>query len=306
VYVKAWRGASRDNLDPDASNHALWSTDTKHNVRSIIIKLRWGLFYNKKLAYRYGSEYLGAPARDDICPLPGCGMQDGCGHILSGCRNAGMQAAYILRHDQAVKMIVKALSKGSKGNCLTIMDAGTTEENPDYANGKRLKPWMLPDLAEGIAIDRMRPDSVRIATLRPTDTPPLTQEDRANHVVDLIEVGYAGDTMLADKAVEKRKQHMERNPKRPQIPCLRELLEAAGWQVHMHVFALGTAGGVTRDLRKTLESLGLSAAQSKTTANALSRHSIATAHSIAIQRRCMEQVDQSHGSGPTSLRSGVH
>ena len=35
-----------------------------------------------------------------------------------------MKAQYILRHDQAVTMTLKAIKNGRKGGCYTIMDDG--------------------------------------------------------------------------------------------------------------------------------------------------------------------------------------
>ena len=65
-------------------------------------------------------------------------------HTRAGCQHPRMKAQYILRHDQAVPMILKTKKNGKKGGRYTIMDAGQAADLPEGVAGKRLPPWILP------------------------------------------------------------------------------------------------------------------------------------------------------------------
>ncbi len=56
-----------------------------------------------------------------------------------------MKALYISRHNAAVRIIHKALSKGKHGGHYTIMDAGTADHMQELSTqGNRLPAWLLP------------------------------------------------------------------------------------------------------------------------------------------------------------------
>ena len=55
-----------------------------------------------------------------------------------------MRGAYIKRHDLAVKLLHKSISKGNMGGCYTIMDAGQEQELPESVQGKRLPFTLRP------------------------------------------------------------------------------------------------------------------------------------------------------------------
>ena len=94
---------------------------------------RWGMLWNQKLAHRYGK------APHDNCPR--CGQPDSVGHLLGGCTETqGLRTA---RHDQAVKIIQRAISKSALKGQFTIMDAGAAADLPEGVAGKRLPGWLL-------------------------------------------------------------------------------------------------------------------------------------------------------------------
>ena len=60
------------------------------------------------------------PAHDANCPIYNKGI-DGASHILAGCHDKQMKAFYINRHNRAVCLIQRAVSKEAKGNNYMIM-----------------------------------------------------------------------------------------------------------------------------------------------------------------------------------------
>jgi hypothetical protein len=97
----------------------------------------WGLIWNRKSAVRFRKGGRQGVVPDDTsCPL--CGQPDSTGHILGGCSRTDMQGCYIKRHDQAVKLVCKAIAKGQYSGCFTIMDAGRAEELPTCVACRRV------------------------------------------------------------------------------------------------------------------------------------------------------------------------
>ena len=108
-------------------------------------------------------------------PCPLCGLPDGGSHTMTGCQNAHLKALYIRRHDDAVKIILKTIGKGSKGGCYTIMDAGRAIDLPEEVAGKRLPSWLMPNMDESERI-KLRPD---ILILEGLDASKVPKDDAA-------------------------------------------------------------------------------------------------------------------------------
>ena len=53
-----------------------------------------------------------------VAPCPLCHHPDGGTHTLAGCQHPRMKAQYILRHDQAVAMIMKAIKNGKRADAI--------------------------------------------------------------------------------------------------------------------------------------------------------------------------------------------
>jgi ribonuclease HI len=97
-YVEFWEQTREASLG-DISN-AMWnSPDVPFQAILNILKYRYGVLWNKKIAHRFGSPYLigldTQPAKNWACPL--CGEEDSGGHILGGCKNAEIAGVKILR-----------------------------------------------------------------------------------------------------------------------------------------------------------------------------------------------------------------
>ena len=107
--------------------------------------LRWGGTHTKKKAYWYKIPYARdpKPATNPFCPICKCGV-DGASHILAGCQDAHMKGFYINRHNRAVCIIQKAVSKAAHGNNYMVMDAGKQDELPDTVHNQRLPDSLRP------------------------------------------------------------------------------------------------------------------------------------------------------------------
>jgi hypothetical protein len=73
----------------------------------------------------------------------------------------------ISRHDQAVKLIQKAIRLSPLGGFYTIMDAGTTKTLPDDVEGKRLPSWLFPDIDATLSAAEQATEAERRTKLRP-------------------------------------------------------------------------------------------------------------------------------------------
>jgi ribonuclease HI len=146
-YVEFWE-QTRDAMLGDISN-AMWnSPEVPFPAILNMLKYRYGVLWNKKIAYRFGSPYLIGldthPAKNWACPL--CGEEDSGGHILGGCKNADIVGLKILRHDDTVIAIGRTILHGNEGAWYTLMDAGKREDNNDVAEEKRIPPFILPNI----------------------------------------------------------------------------------------------------------------------------------------------------------------
>jgi hypothetical protein len=230
LYATLWSQA-RANHKGEASAAFHKSSKISWNQRLLTMKARWGLLWNQKLAHRYGK------ASNPNCPL--CGAADSVGHLLGGCpRTAGLR---ISRHDEAVRIIHSALSKGCLQGCYTIMDAGSMADLPEGVHGKRLPPWLfLPEDAE--VGTRLRPDILLVSCPdHDGDREVPRSTTKRTHI---IEVGYSSDINMQDKEVFKAQQHAE----------LTRLLEKPGLNntVKTHTIILGRTAAIPTSLAEML------------------------------------------------------
>ena len=192
-YVEFWEKTHAAMLG-DISN-AMWSTpDIPFKAILNTLKYRYGILWNKKIAYRFGSPYLigidTCPATNWACPL--CGEEDSGGHILGGCTDIDVVGVKILRHDDAVIALGRAILHGNEGAWYTIMDAGKREDNTDIAEEARIPEFILPDFGDDIR-RKLRPDLLRVRNLDQGHAAPQTLDERKQHDIDVVEVGFCSD-----------------------------------------------------------------------------------------------------------------
>ena len=234
TYAQAWSTAAH-LLEASLSNAFLTQSKGTYRQRALAFKARWGMLYTRVLAHRYKA-----------VPTPKCPRcnhpHDSVTHLLSGeCR--ATEGLTTLRHDNAVKLILKFIKGGHLGSSFTIMDAGKAADLPlQGVAGKKVPHWLLPSVPEATR-KLMRPDILIIAArnVDPLSPPSFLHED-----IHLIEVGYGSDLSLAAKVVEKQTQHAE----------LLKALQTEGYKrVHFHVIPLGHSGSIPRSLIPTLMAL---------------------------------------------------
>ena len=193
------------------------------------IKLRYGPFWNVKLAKQFNKPYLGRIS-DVTCPL--CNNPDSGTHVLGACNHRYLKGLYIERHIEAVAIVGKAIMDGAKGGCLTalVADAGRHGRVTGLAANDRIPQQVLSNVP-GSILQRMRPDilifekedrenlSVRLVDLQDVQQRRLCK-------VHLLEVAYCMEVGYADKYREKTLQHAE----------LMGHLRAAGYaEVQLHL-----------------------------------------------------------------------
>ena len=136
TYATMWNKALPHLHKPTSSRY--WNNpNITWPQRTNILRMRWGNFWNRKLAHRYNLKYANNPhpTHDANCPICHCNI-DGASHILAGCPDPQMKGFYINRHNRAVQTIQKAISKASLGNTYTIMDACKQEDLPPDVRDK--------------------------------------------------------------------------------------------------------------------------------------------------------------------------
>ena len=221
-------------------------------------KHQFGVFWDRGKAYRRWAPYflgvLGAPAAwDGRCLL--CGGEDSGGHTLLRCEHPEIKARIIARHNNTVKMTLKALQRASAdGGIFTIMDACSEDEAGEYGvEGTRLPRWLLsPERVDDMLLRKLRPDILRIVGLPPNPTEEQIAHALAHkqdYRVQVIEVGYCSDTKWRATIKRKLEQHKE----------LLQLIRDEGWHVDetAHVTVIGARGAVYASGLEALRRLGL-------------------------------------------------
>jgi len=271
IYATTWADNTLLHL-PHSSNKFWTSSHITHKTKFCILKARWGRLWNKKLAYRWKMPYANNPnpATSPTCPI--CTThEDGAGHILAGCTHATFKGMYIKRHDAAVHLLHKAISKGALGSRRVIMDAGRLEDLPRGVLGKTLPDWLRPPSISAEIWPKLRPD---LAILPEVDSPTIA----ADKEIWILELGYCSDTNHATKAEDKHAQHTQ----------LVAGLRLAGYLVHYLVVTIGTTGTIPRTFVTSMTTLGLTNLEILPLADQLHHHSVDSFQTILQCRRFME------------------
>ena len=143
-------------------SHLFWERFSQGNKRlktntvRNALRLRYGAFWNAKLALRFRKPYLGGIS-DGMCPL--CKQPDSGTHTLGACSHPHMKGLYIERHNETVASLSKAIMEGKKGGALTTMvtDASWHGKVTSTAEFERIPQQVLSEVPEDI-LRRMRLD----------------------------------------------------------------------------------------------------------------------------------------------------
>jgi len=164
IYVKIWKDIQPYTL-PEASNAFFTSSNITFTEKKNTLKARYGVLWNKKIAYRHRIAYIEGQgiARNTHCPL--CKDADSIGHILGSCTHGEVKEVYISRHDKVMRLIMKEFQNGSLGNFYWTADVGTAVAMEEVgADSKRLPTWLVtPDTMQNCDFSpdnkqKLRPD----------------------------------------------------------------------------------------------------------------------------------------------------
>jgi len=203
----------------------------------------------------------------------------------------------ISRHDQAVKLIQKAIRLSPLGGFYTIMDAGKAKDLPDDVEGKRLPSWLFPEIgatlsaadraAEADRRTKLRPDILVVEGLQAQASRQDDDTVRAHvalnikkYKIHIFEVGYCSDINHAEKDADKASQHED----------LVQLLKATGFEVIFHPpVSLGRCGSIPTSLHTLLRKVfQASSKRADEYCNKLSAHAAQWVDKMYTHRQCTE------------------
>ena len=314
LYATLWHSCV-GCLHPPSLSHIWTDNQTTWYQAVLAFKARWGQLYNNKLAYRYGK------APNPLCPS--CKTEpDSVGHMLGGCQEPTCKAMAIQRHNEAVRIIQKSVTKsGPFGGCYCIMDACPAGSLPPGVDNTRLPPWLVPaDHPQAQELMNMRPDLVFLSGLpsnlvhRKSDA-----ENRATirlrpkrMKIHILEVGYCADTLHSEKNEEKATQHAKvvnilTEPYKPigglDGAPLRSAPFARESVIYHPPITLGRTGSLPASLPTTMKKhmhLGPAAVKGCTTQ--LTRHSVHYVEKF-YKHRCAS-MGTMHGAPPPPQQPG--
>jgi ribonuclease HI len=260
------------------------SAGITHNRRKALMQYRQGTIYNAKIARRigrpYGIKQHARPKPGVKAPCPLCGCEDSGGHIMGSCEHKQMKGLYILRHNDAVRVLDKAMHQSTTmSDGLTWMDAGKDEA--EHTLGTRIPEWILPNVPREDRL-KMRPDILFMqgapdAYAERTET----LEDKSGITIHLIELGYGADTRYLEKRAAKKLQHQ----------ALAAALREEGWTVVVHTIIIGTGGTLFEDLQQFLrDTLELKTCAQEKIGRKIIRITADRAYQLLQTRRWLERT----------------
>lgn len=239
VYYKSWSSITAE-ADGKRSN-TITTASTAHEARRrrMVLQYRTGGLHTAKLRHRMQL------VRTPDCVL--CGQLDGGHHALSGCSH--LKGLYIERHNAAGRLILRYVTKGSKGGNVVAHDFGkqkTPQLDPDCLS--------LPRTVPGQGRRGSRPDLVMISAGRHT---PLSRRR-----VDILELKYCRDTDPSAQLARAGEQHTR---------FVERLLRKGyrGSRIHYHTIALGVSGTIYKSMYPVLGALGVEKATAQRLASKL-------------------------------------
>ena len=119
MYHGFWQAVKPCTLAKESNAYMLNPSSVTQAQRRTAFIFRAGSLWNQKIAHKCGK------AKNPKCPI--CPNQDGCSHIVSGCSHPTMKNLYSERHNRLGRIVLKAVSKGSRGGELMMADVGTAE-----------------------------------------------------------------------------------------------------------------------------------------------------------------------------------
>jgi ribonuclease HI len=285
IYYKAWK-ATANIAERAHSNRFMRDAGITHTERRTALLARTGTLWNQKTAYRFKM------ASNSTCPL--CKQEDSIGHISSGCQHRTMEKMYTERHNQAGRIILKAISKGSKGRALVMADLGTSEKcEADGAPALHLNhvPLHLLPYPSNCTEQEKKEHRAGLRKLRP-DIMLVTGDTAATRHITIVELKFCSDTRHEAQLQHCKEQH----------ETLVNRLAAEGHdRRRINIFPILVGAYGTIFLLHTIEALktlGVAHKQAQKCAKKLHLEAIRYLHKIVSTRRHLE-----HGSHSPNIRT---
>ena len=121
LYVDLWNQVESKRLR-NITEYLWTSPHTTQSILRNVLKARYGQLWNMNISYVRKMPYIRGlrTATSNGCPL--CSLEDSGSHLLGGCRHQDMVKSYIARRNEAGRLILKAITKGTSGNNVFIAD----------------------------------------------------------------------------------------------------------------------------------------------------------------------------------------
>ncbi len=275
IYETAWEA-----LGPHVTNITMRESgpplDPKIlRMKTVVNKANWGILWNAKLAHRYGMPYKTGTGTHTGPSCPHCGGLDGGGHITGGCLHSNMKAVYIHRHNKAVQLINKYISKSEIGNYARYVDAYAQEDRPTGVHGRGMPDWLYPE-------QDSRPDIVILKGLKHNQLQKMQKNLEAwkrKIEIIVVEVGFCTDTRYKEKLFEKTWQHRHMITR----------MVAKGWHVSQADLVIGNAGTMYNTTVEALRhTVHLTPDRAHKLASKLSKHAVTHTHLAIVARRSLD------------------
>jgi ribonuclease HI len=235
IYYTSWQQLA-SKMHNKYSHLFMTSSKVTSKQRKRVLQYRYGQLPTYKLLHRYGK------APSSACPL--CGGEDGGHHAVSACQ--ALSKAVTLRHNEAGTAILKAISRGCKGNLLVASDVGWRKRHRDgeptapAAYNRRMTAQDMPDdmpeqVKQALATRGSIPDAIMCQ---------VDETTQRRHYT-LVEVKYCRDTDPTNQQHKAEQQHSQ----------LKETIEEYGANANVDqvTILLGVSGVIYTDTADLLK-----------------------------------------------------
>jgi exonuclease III/ribonuclease HI len=334
IYFKSWR-CILPIVNEKASNHFMTSTKATHTQRKYMIAYRTGTLPTNKMFNRFD------PTHTNKCPLCKTHL-DGGHHALSGCEIIAQNIGS-LRHNAAGRLIMKAISKGSKGADLIMADVGRQSLMEEVGLGDiphRIPDWMLQSTAtDNYETPQISANSSQKYQTRPSDNQlevatNLHADEQENESVtklkqdiqqaaNTLKTRFIPDGLLLINGTRKKiskdsefaiieikycsdtKPQEQKGQANRQHTQLRALLTHTwGCKVTLYTILLGVGGTIYKSMEDTMQALGVKDGAYNKLANDLNLIAAEYAERAMALRRFLIYTEHKNQGTPAHTSGG--
>jgi hypothetical protein len=286
VYFQSSRAAAQ-LAAPGSYALPIRSSRVTHTQLCFVHRYRNGALWNQKTAHQWGK------AASPDCPI--CGRPDSAEHMLSGPCSSSTHAGLVPeRHNTLARIVLKAISKGTRGAELQAADVGSRlKPEKDLCNLQGLatvQETMASLLLRPVGPRAARKISGRKRTLVTSgkspeeQAAPVDQANRCNaHLSrpDAVMRGAQGLTLIELKCCPDTRPEAQLERAREQHAALLAELESKGCKARVVVILCGV-GGLTyqQHTLQALLDLGVQRDKALKTLEHMSVHAISASEHV--------------------------